>query len=334
MKILFIGLNWLGDVVMSLPAMLAAAADHEIQVLTRPHLAEIYRLVGGFAQIHEIPANAPFLAGLQQIRAIRRQRIFSTIVLPDSLRAAIIARLCHAPSTGYQAQGRSFLLTQPLPKPKNFKQIHEAQLHFDLVKNAGLATTAASLPQPAFNRNEIADLLEKFTLEPGQPFFILAPGAAFGAAKRWPPEKFAQLALLIKKAFPSSRILISGSAAEKNFIDDIAAIDPVACSIAGQTSLTQLTMLLSQAKALIANDSGTMHLAALTTTPTIVPVGPTDMARTGSLSPLTRYVYGSEKCPAAPCRQKSCPRSDQICMQSISATAVFTALQNLVEKQS
>lgn len=329
MKVLFIGLNWLGDVIMSLPTMLGIAAEHEVHVLTRPHLAEIYKLTESFAEIHQVAGKGPMLSDLQKLRRLKDEGFGQIIVLPDSIRAAIIAWLCRAPSLGYNTQGRKMFLTRAINKPENFKQIHEAKLHFALAEAAHLVHEFSPLPQFAFNQETTAAVFNEFGLTPDKPFIMLAPGAAFGAAKRWPPQKFAELARLLEQQSPELQLIVTGSAGEIEITAEVAAANKNARCLAGKTSLIQLAVLLSQAKALVANDSGTMHLAAMFATPALIPVGPTDMQRTGSLSDQARYFYGSEKCPQAPCRLKVCPREDHICMQSIDAADIAAALAEL-----
>ena len=166
-----------------------------------------------------------------------------------------------------------------------------------------------------------------------RPFFVFAPGAAFGAAKRWPPERFAQLADLIQQEF-AVPILLTGSENERPIMEEICN---KSCAelvdLSGQTSFSQLAFLLLKGKALIANDSGTMHLGALTQIPTVVPVGPTDMVRTGPLNKNSRIV-SNDSCPLAPCRKKVCPRLDHLCMVNISAAEVMMNLKDLLDGQN
>lgn len=321
MKVLFIGLNWLGDVVMSLPAISSAANEHEVHILTRPHLAEIYSLTGKISKIHSLTDKGFSLADLRILKKLRQENFDHAIVLPDSMRSAILAYFSAARQiTGHKAQNRAWLLTKAIAKPENYKSIHESLLHFGLVKKAGLAKSIAGLPEVLVSQDSQTQTLKRLNLTPG--YVLLAPGAAFGAAKRWPASHFAELAELISK-HTNIKILITGSAKESVIAEEIIAKCPSAISLAGKTSLPDLAVLLARARALVANDSGTMHLAALFLRPAFIPVGPTDMTRTGSLSNKAHYIYGTGKCHMAPCRQKTCQRGDHLCMQSISANMVF-----------
>lgn len=329
MKSIFIGLNWLGDIIMSVPAIIAAAASTEVHVVSRPHLAEVYQLLPGNIVVHPVATNSAFFEVLKALKPLRHLKAEHVIALPDSWRAALLAKACMArQSTGFSKQMRGLLLDHPVNKPDDFKLMHESDLHYMLVKEAGLATEKPSLPifrPQAQQRNQV---LAKFGLDEKHKYMIMAPGAAFGSAKRWLPEKYAELARLISDSYRLPIILTAGA--------NEAALTQQICEeargklidAAGQTSIVELACLLSGAEAMICNDSGSMHLGALCGTPTIVPVGPTDMVRTGPLN--AKFIaVSTDICPQAPCRQRICPRLDHICMQNISALAVFAELQQL-----
>jgi heptosyltransferase-2 len=328
MKTIFIGLNWLGDIVMSAPAI--TAVPGEVHIVTRPHLAEVYQLLPGNLSVHPIETKAAFFEVINALKPLRKLKAEHVITLPDSWRAAILAKACAGgESTGFANQMRGLLLDRAIDKPDNFRQMHESDLHFMLVKEAGLANAKPLLPIFKPTSEQRQTVFARFGLDERQPYMILAPGAAFGSGKRWPPEKFAELASLIYGAYEVPVVLTAGaneSELTRQICEDARGriIDT-----AGQTSLNELACLLTGARALISNDSGTMHLGALCDTPTVVPVGPTDMTRTGPLNPKSVAV-STEICPQAPCRQRICPRQDHICMQNISAMAVFAELQKLL----
>ncbi|GAB1352924.1 lipopolysaccharide heptosyltransferase II [Erysipelotrichia bacterium] len=330
MKIIVIGLNWLGDIIMSLPALVAASQAGETHVVTRPHLAEVYSLFELPLHVHAIATNAWPHEVFKQLRPLRRLAAERAIVLPDSLRAAMLAKACGTTgSIGYAAQWRSLFLDRALAKPVEFTKIHEADLHYDLCREAGLSNemTRPTLKKYGCSDTEFADLAAKLGL-PAR-YLVMAPGAAFGAAKRWPPALFAALADLVA-ANMKLPIVITASASEQTIVDEICGNSRASLiSAAGRTSLRELGCLLSRAEALVANDSGTMHLAALYQTPTVVPVGPTDMIRTGPLNPNFAAVTASGVCPIAPCRQRTCPRHDHACMLAIPPEAVYAELVRL-----
>lgn len=331
MKTVFIGLNWLGDIVMSLPAIKAAAEHSEVHVVTRPHLADVYKLLKQPVNIHAIETRSGFIKLAAALEPVQKLMAEHCIVLPDSLRAAIVARLCHCQKiTGYKGQWRSALLSNRMEKPENFRQIHESELHLALVKKIFPEIAGISMPELATADHE--EWLMQ-VMGTSRPFFVFAPGAAFGAAKRWPPERFAQLADLIHQEF-AGPILLTGSEKEQPIMQEICKQSSAELiDLSGKTDFSQLIYLLQRGKALIANDSGTMHLGALTQIPTVVPVGPTDMVRTGPLNKNSRIV-SNDACPLAPCRKKVCPRLDHLCMVNISAEEVMMNLKYVLDGQN
>ena len=168
---------------------------------------------------------------------------------------------------------------------------------------------------------------KKFDIDSKKEFILLAPGAAFGAAKRWPPEYFAELTKLIAKKYPELQIVVTGGKNETYLAEQISKNSGVSViDVAGKTNLMALGVLLSRAKVVIANDSGTMHLAALYRTPTIVPVGPTDMVRTGALNKNFTPVIATG-CEKIPCRQRVCPLKTDACMKSLTPSLIFHFLK-------
>jgi heptosyltransferase-2 len=329
MKTIFIGLNWLGDIIMSAPAITAVTS--EVHIVTRPHLAEVYRLLPGNLTIHAVTTNAAVFEVISALQPLRQLAADQVIALPDSWRAAILAKACLGCETyGFANQMRGLLLSHSIDKPADYRKMHESDLHFMLVEAAGLAKVKPQLPiwQPSQELRE--KILSRFAIGENEKYMVLAPGAAFGSAKRWPPEKFAELARLISDAWGWTLVLTaSGNETEltRQICEDARG---KLINAAGQTNLEELAGLLAGANALVCNDSGTMHLGALCQTPTVAPVGPTDMVRTGPLNQRFAAV-STDICPQAPCRQRVCPRGDHICMQNISAMAIFAELQKLLE---
>lgn len=329
MKTLFIGLNWLGDIIMSLPAINAAMAISEIHIITRPHLADVYHLFSDRLVVHPVQTGKSIFSVWPELSHLRQINFDHCIIFPDSLRSAAVARAANsAPSTGYAGQWRSALLSNPLIKPADFKNIHESELHFNLVKSVYRNAVKAELPLIRFDENCFNQLFSRENIPVPEKYFLMAPGAAFGSAKRWPPSKFAELADLLHKD-SGLPVVITGSSSEKEIAAEIISGSNAAfIDLTGKTSIAELTMLIHQSETLIANDSGTMHLSALTGTPTVVPVGPTDMQRTGPLNPCFRAVV-SEACDLIPCRKRICPRNDHACMLAIEAQSILSAIKEL-----
>lgn len=329
--IIVIGLNWLGDVIMSLPAINAACkAGREVHVVTRPHLADAYELSGIPVIVHKIATDANPLKVIKSMRPMARILANTAVSLPDSFRGAVLAKLCKTGNAiGFNTQGRGLFLNKKVKKPENFKTIHESKLHYMLIREAipDLPEEMPELPVCSFDDELWEDVAKKYGIDSKKKFLLLAPGAAFGAAKRWPPEYFAELTKLVSEKYPELQIVVTGGKNETHLAEEISKTSGVAViNVAGKTSLTDLGVLLSRAKAIIANDSGTMHLAALYRTPTIVPVGPTDMVRTGALNKNFTPVIATG-CEKIPCRQRVCPLKTDACMKSLTPSLIFHFLK-------
>lgn len=331
MKTVFIGLNWLGDIIMSFPAIIKAAQEGEIHIVTRSNLAQVYSLLPVKHHLYKINDKYDLINLGKIAHKIGKLKPERIIILPQSARSAITAFLCGGLSRiGYATQMRGLLLTDARKLPDNYKQIHESILHLALVDEGCGHDTLPDLSAASFSATQIHDCLTKFGLSQHENFIVLAPGAAFGAAKRWPLEKFAELKDLIVEKL-DHRIVLTAGAAEIDLAKGICGTEhDKIINLAGKTNLIELAILLGQASALVANDSGTMHLAALYQTPTVIPVGPTDMVRTGPLNANAAFIIDTS-CEKAPCRQRICPLKHHQCMQNIEAISVFEKLHELIK---
>lgn len=405
MKTLIIGLNWLGDVIMSFPALSLAStiaspdalefrngqphATHSpnssqtnqmdsmgsdvidiprppcvnpgldvsypdetqtVDILTRPNLGSLYFLHPGVQRIHVLPSAHFSTALLPQLKKLRALKYRKIIIFPRSLRTALLAFLIGAPERiGYAGEGRSFLLTRAIPLPHHLKSFHETRLHAHLVQaafNPSSSQAADSSQEKSFfsrkdplevnlrvpTQEAVETVRSRYGILGGRQYAVFAPGAAFGPAKRWPAERFAELARRLAEE-TGLCVIATGSSAEADLTATTVAecrriLPHSAIDLGGKTPLPDLISLLSGASLLVSNDSGTMHLGAALGIPTIVIVGSTDMARTGPLGHRHRIVQGDSCVP--PCRQKTCSRGDYRCLTTISAEAVFSHAKNLL----
>lgn len=331
MKALIFGLNWIGDVIMSFPAINAINKRIQIDVLTRPHLAELYAFNNRITNIVKVPTNSGFAELLPYIKSVRKQKYDKIIILPNSLRTALIGCLCGSETYGYKSEGRSIFLSKPVPKPDNFQLIHESELHKQLIGKALEINENSQLVTLELKKSDTFYLLKKrFSLPESGKFIVIAPGAAFGSAKRWPEEKFVELSKMLIQKF-NYKILLTGGTAEAQTAEKITKSDSESIiNLAGKTSLTELLHLIGNSELLIANDSGTMHLSSLTNTPVAVPVGPTDMIRTGPLHNKSAIVTSEYDCPILPCRRRVCRYAHQNCMTSITAEMMLDKITALL----
>ena len=299
--------NWLGDAVMAIPALRAIRAgrpDVRLAVLTPPKLATLWK---GQSFVDEVFTN---------LRAIPHGRFEVAILFPNSLRAAIEAwRLGIPRRFGYAGHHRRRLLTAVCPESFRSKP-EEHQVHDFL----GLARWLGGAPESEIPRLELiaAPRDEKATT------VVLHPGAAYGSAKRWLPERFVELV----KRCPDLRWQLIGNEAERAGNAALAAtMGPAAEDLTGTIDLVQLAGVMASAGAVVCNDSGPMHLAAAAGARVVAIFGSTDPARTGPLGSGHRVLRAPVDC--SPCFLRECP-VDLRCMKAVTVEAVERALREIL----
>ncbi len=333
--------NWVGDAVMSLPALEALRARFpraEIVLLSKPWVSEIYwhhpavnrQIVYKPNSEHRGPWGFAKL-----IRELRAERFDAALLFPNSFQAASIAWLARIPlRIGYARDGRSFMLHDAIEPPLTAAYGHQVYYYLQLLFRAGMIDK----PQPVeeirlrlteVDENWAAKKLDVLGLS-GPRFLVgLAPGAAFGPAKRWLPERFGELADRVIGAL-NADVLIFGSAAERPLAEGIASTMKHTPAIAaGETSLRQLLALMARCRLIVANDSGPMHLAAALGVPLVAIFGSTDERATGPVGARVRIVKRDVEC--SPCGRRVCP-IDFRCMRDLSVAAVFRATLELVKR--
>ena len=340
-KIMVRATNWIGDGVMSLPALEALRArfpTSEIVLVTKPWVNELYwRLPAVNRQIVYKPASEHkgprgFWKFAQEIRD---ERFDAAFLLQNAFHAAWLAWCARVPvRVGYARDGRSALLTDAIEVPSPAAYGHQAYYYLQLLFRAGLIDK----PEPVreirlvLDNTELAwgaKHLQKLGL--GGPRFLvgLNPGAFYGPAKRWLLSHYAQLADRLIGAFHAD-VLIFGSAAERPLAEEIArAMTHTPLILAGETSLRQLMALLAQCRLVVSNDSGPMHLAAALGLPLVAIFGSTNERATGPISLRARIVKRPVAC--SPCGLRECS-IDLRCMSNVTVDDVYMAALELVKE--
>jgi heptosyltransferase-2 len=306
--------NWLGDVVLSLAAVRDLRRNFpaaRIEVLAKPAVAELYRAV---PEVDAVRASA----GIRGDAAALRGAFDTAVLLPNSFGSALPPFLAGIPERwGYATDGRRPLLTRTARIPAEVRGWSELYYYRAMLAALGLQVSAspdASLACPAAWRDRGAALLGV-----AGPWVGLNPGAFYGTAKRWLPERYAAVGdRLARKT--GVRIAIVGAAAERPLGEAIAATmlsEPrVLC---GETALPELVGVLANLALLVTNDSGPMHVASALEVPTLAVFGPTDWRETGPVGARHRLVREEVAC--APCKLRECP-IDHRCMTRLSADRV------------
>lgn len=354
-RLLVRGVNWLGDAVMTTPALLRlreALPDTHLALLTAAKLADLW---------HDHPALdsvIPFHPGESVLAVARRLRplAFDTaLIFPNSTRSALECCLARIPRRwGHARPLRLGLLTNPVPpRPDSFRMrkaslreirrrlegaapkldipasAHHTLDYLHLAGRLG-AQTAPVPPQLHVAPREMAAARQRFGLDEGTLWLGLNPGAEYGPAKRWPAERFAVVARELASV-ARARWLLFGGPADRGLTARIAAEVPGALDCAGRTTLRELMALLAGCRLLLTNDTGPMHLAAALGTPVVVPFGSTSPELTGPGVPgESRHRLLRAGAPCAPCFLRECP-IDFRCLTGITPARVVAEILGLLE---
>ena len=301
-RILVRSTNWVGDAVMSLPALEALRARFpraEIVLLSKPWVSELYwhhpavnrQIVYKPVSEHRGPRGFARLIG-----ELRTERFDAAVLLPNAFHAAYVAWRARIPlRIGYARDGRGFLLHDAIEAPLPSAYGHQVYYYLQLLFRAGLIDKPQPVKEIRLGLTEAEKswaAIELDALGLGGPRFLvgMAPGAAFGPAKRWPPERFGALADRLIGAL-NADVLIFGSAAEKPLAEMVAgAMKHTPTIAAGATSLRQLLALMARCRLIVTNDSGSMHLAAALGVPLVAIFGSTDERATGPVGTRLRIV--------------------------------------------
>jgi heptosyltransferase-2 len=326
--------NWVGDAVMSLPALRALRErfpNARISILAKPWVADLYRREAFCDEL--IPYTSRTHAEKWTFaRALRGNHFDTAILLQNAFEAAVIAYLAGIPERiGYARDGRGFLLTRaiPVPRPGEILQ-HERFYYLEMLRRAGILD---ELPANESIRLDGAPAARATGLEHfrkqglGDIVIGVSPGAAYGTAKRWLPERFAESANRVASELGAS-VAIFGSKDERGLCESVAAsITTRVKNFAGETTLAEFIDLAAACRVYLTNDSGAMHIASALGVPTVAIFGATDDQTTGPTGPLAKVVREPVEC--SPCLKRECP-IDHRCMTRVSAARVAeTALELL-----
>jgi heptosyltransferase-2 len=332
--------NWVGDVVMATPALSCIRHSYpEAQIIgvIRRYARGVIEDGPWFDSIFDFDdkkADGFF----KLVKALRKLQPDIAILLRNSFRSALIARLGKAAKIyGYRRDGRSFLLSDG-PKPERssngFLPLPTVDSYMDLCRFLKLKTDDKSLPHLYFS-SKLAEagnkLLKKYGITPGDMVIGINPGAKFGSSKCWPPEYFAQLAELLETQWKCKIILFAGPGEEE-----------IACTITEKSTasiintgpdkvdLALLKPLIKRCNLLITNDTGTRHYGVAFDIPLVVIMGPTNPVYTASNLEKSFVLRKDMDC--SPCHKRTCPYGHHNCMKMIMPEEALQASIQLLKE--
>ena len=324
--------NWLGDAVMALPALEAvrrAHADATVVLAARASVAPLFE--------EDTPVRPDSVAVVDdktEARVLRESGADAILLLPNSFASAWRASRAGIPERwGYRAGGRGWLLTRGVRRPRG--RVHQIEYYRSLVAGLGIGATppggGRDIPRLAARPETIekADaLLRQHGAPEGAVLVGFAPGAAYGHAKRWPPERVAGV-LSGLRARGVTPVLV-GAAADRDTARAIESSLPPGAPVVdlvGRTTLRQLVGVIARCAAFVSNDSGAMHVAAALGVPLTAIFGPTDERVTapgGRADLIVSNVF------CRPCLLRECP-IDHRCMKRIDVDSVLRSITEHLE---
>jgi heptosyltransferase-2 len=312
--------NWLGDAVMALPAAEAvrtAFPGKHIGIAAIPSVAAMFEERTAVA-----PDQVVVVEKGNEAERLRAGRFDTIILLPNSIGSAWVARQAGIPHRwGFAGGARNLLLERAIPRPR--AQVHQSQYYSHLVRGLDIPVDDAvpAIAATDETRARAARLLEGVT----SPIVGFAPGAAYGHAKRWPPERVAQVIARLVREHGATCVVV-GAAGDREASRAVESSLPAGVTmvdLVGRTDLRLLIGVLSHCDAFVSNDSGAMHLAAAAGVPVTAIFGPTKERVT---APIGNHDVLSHKVFCRPCMLRECP-IDHRCMKRISADEVYHSVE-------
>jgi heptosyltransferase-2 len=336
-RILIRGTNWIGDVVMTLPALAAIRKTWpgaRISVLAKPWVSEVYRISPDVDEIiayQEPGPHAGVMGKLRLAAELRNKSFDCAILLQNAIEAAILARLAGIPlRAGYNSDGRGLLLTHSVQRTRAVRQIHQIDYYLEMVRALGCTPAERSVQlHPGDDYDGAAEkLFIEYGIDAGRPLIGLAPGAAYGPAKKWFPERFAAVVdRLIDDT--GAQALLFGSGGDKESTAAVAQNSRhCLIDIAGKTHLKEAITLISRCALFLSNDTGMMHIAGALGIPTVAIFGSTNPLTTSPVGEKSIVIH--KDVPCSPCLKPVCP-TDFRCMDLIGTEEVYGAARMLLK---
>ena len=331
--------NWLGDAVMALPAIADLRrhfSEAQFVVAARPSVGSLFDLVPDIDRVATLrwrgraPWTRAFRGDLETLRAEGDPAGDIAVLLPNSFAAAWVAKRAAIPERwGYATDWRASLLTRSIRVPGG--SVHQGRYYQQLTAALGVPSGPLEprVNVPAAIRERVRPLLEHAGWDGKQTLVAIAPGAAYGTAKRWLPTYFAQLIAALARDRGVQAVLVGGAgdaASVRLILRDHAAREARPIDVVSKTSLHELAGVIALSSVCVSNDSGAMHLAGAIGTPIVALFGPTRETET---APLVRaggrrdVLIHPVWC--RPCMLRECP-IDHRCMKGLSPQRVVDAV--------
>ncbi|HLX62426.1 MAG TPA: lipopolysaccharide heptosyltransferase II [Planctomycetota bacterium] len=337
-RILVKEVNWLGDVVMSLPALRAVrkAYPHaRLSVLIKKDLASFFDGAAWIDEIIPYKLRKGFFNGLADRRAIvselKARKFDLAVLLPNSFDAAAWPALAGIPKrAGFSRDARGMLLTHKIQPSAQIREVHQVHYYLHMLKQTLSIDGSPDDYTPdvsGASREKMREFLNARRKRPDKALIGLAVAAAFGPAKEWQAENYARLIDLLAEKHGAECVL-AGAPNEREKSERVITLSKCGAILAaGETNVGEAVALLSLCAGFAGNDSGSMHVSGALGKPTVGIYGSTRADRTGPLGPKTKVLYKQIEC--SPCLERTCRFGHYDCLRMISPEEVAAALEEL-----
>lgn len=337
-RLLIRSTNWVGDAILTTPTIRAIRTHFPhaaISILAKPWVAPIFENsphVDHVLLYDPAKRHTGVWGKWQLAKDLRQHRFDTAILLQNAFEAALIAFLARIPRRiGYNTDGRAFLLTHSVPCTPEIKNLHQTQYYLRLLEGVGLPNDGGglSLTLSEQDTTRALEILRREQVSPEACLVGINPGATFGTAKRWFPDRYADLCIRLKNSF-DIQIVIFGGPAEAALGEQIRSLVGKGCvNLCGKTRLREAIAIIDRCRFFITNDSGLMHVAAALDVPQIAIFGPTNHVTTSPISPRSHMVRVPTAC--SPCLKPECP-IDHHCMKDITVDMVYHMAESLLHE--
>ena len=327
--------NWIGDCIMSLPAIRALKVSNpqkKIIIITKPHLSSVFMNIPDIDEVITLPAGRIFVSFLRTISILRKYKIKEGILLTNSFKSAFLLRLSGVKDlTGYERDMRGWLLKRKKKFPG--KSIHQIKSYLDLISlyigSTIKGTFTNKLVFSSEEKIEAQNILEDNGFISGEKLIGISPAAAYGSSKEWPADNYIDLINRLSEEIKNSRFVIFGSKNDEKKVKDISdSVSVPLITITDKYTLREAISVIRECDIFIGNDSGLLHTADASCIPSIGLFGPTSPETTSPPGELTETIYKSVEC--SPCSFRECP-IDHKCMNEISVEEIFNRIVKVIK---
>ena len=338
-RILVRGVNWVGDTVLSYPTVQQLKTlfpKSHLAILIPSYLVDLWKT---FPYVDEIiPFQKKGGIGslwedLNLSQSLKERNFDLAVILPRSFRSALHIYLARIPiRIGYRNEGRSLFLTHGIRRTKEILHVHRVYYYQKLLEPLGKIEDPPS-PQ-IFLREEDRKwanrVLKDLRIPEGKPLIALNPGATYGLAKCWYPDRFGEVGKRLSEKW-QARVLLFGKEEERPIVHEIQKhMGTKGIDLSGKTGLLQLAALMERCHLLVTNDTGTMHVATAVKTPVVAIFGSTPPLTTGPWG--DGHVVVKRDVPCSPCWKRICP-TDHQCMDLITVDEVEEAVDKQLRRK-